>query len=437
MKEIFLEIIIIFLKYIIISYKLYKLYKMSRSFDFVVKAEKVVIKKQGHHKYKVKLDGIRDFLKYQVWSKNNINGDRGVSLVSAKDWVQNNFNSSVNFAPTAVMDVDNTKYIFVIENASYNKNKNYTIFDISTNEIIKNKISKPLVKLPINEKLHNVRFDIDSNTYNNNNTIDLTSIAKQSNENSNIWNMDGDQTISSTDTLIIKETQTLLTGSYTLTNNGTINNSGTINNNFAITNNGYVTNNSSGTINNNGVSNNTNITFTNSGTLTNNGTITFNNSANVSNSGTIINNSKFTMNTSYITNVRGNITNNNNSTLTMNAASVIYNNSTVTNSGTITIVSSTISNQSYGNPAIINNNSGGVININSGGAIGNYSYSIINNNTGGTINNNSDGTVDSGINNSGGTINNNNGGIITNLSGSNYNNKGKYNGDPPRQINQQ
>ena len=177
---------------------------MSRSFDFAVNAEKVVIKQKGKNKYKVKLAGVGDFLKYQTWSStnaNNINDDRSVSLVHVKDWVQNNFGSdlidssrpiylsnipmifgfnfaqilngtttageellsSFAFAPTAVMEVNNQKYIFVIENASYNKKKIYnTVFNVSTNQIVKNNVSKHLVKLPINKKLHKVRFDIDS-----------------------------------------------------------------------------------------------------------------------------------------------------------------------------------------------------------------------------------------------------------------------------------
>ena len=177
---------------------------MSRSFDFAVNAEKVIIKKQGKNKYKIKLAGVGDFLKYQTWSStntNNINGDRSVSLVHVKDWVQNNFGSglidvfqpetvagvifgvditsllnqadegildsgflsSFAFAPTAVMEVNNQKYIFVIENASYNKKKIYnTVFNVSTNQIVKNNVSKHLVKLPIHKKLHKVRFDIDS-----------------------------------------------------------------------------------------------------------------------------------------------------------------------------------------------------------------------------------------------------------------------------------
>ena len=53
--------------------------------------------------------------------------------------------------------------VYPFENASYNKKKIYnTVFNVSTNQIVKNNVSKHLVKLPINKKLHKVRFDIDS-----------------------------------------------------------------------------------------------------------------------------------------------------------------------------------------------------------------------------------------------------------------------------------
>jgi hypothetical protein len=63
------------------------IYKMSKSFDFVVKAKQVIIKNKCHNKYQVELAGVGDFLKYQTWSStntNNVNGKRNVSLVNAK-----------------------------------------------------------------------------------------------------------------------------------------------------------------------------------------------------------------------------------------------------------------------------------------------------------------------------------------------------------------
>jgi hypothetical protein len=75
------------------------------------------------------------------------------------------------FTPTTVMEVANKKYIFVIESATYNKNKKYnTVLNVSTSQIVKNNSTKNLVKLPVNKKLNNVRFDIDSS---NTNTVQL------------------------------------------------------------------------------------------------------------------------------------------------------------------------------------------------------------------------------------------------------------------------
>ena len=141
---------------------------MSKGFDFVVKAEKVVIKEKGDNNYKVKLAGVGDFLKYQVWSNtnantNNINGDRSVFLLRAKDWVEQfkivNSNNSIRFTPTTVIEIDNKKYVTVITNAEF-KNKK-VIFHMSTDDVkFNNKKMEKMNKLPKGEFL-NVRFDID------------------------------------------------------------------------------------------------------------------------------------------------------------------------------------------------------------------------------------------------------------------------------------
>ena len=143
---------------------------MSRSFDFVVKAEKVVIKEKGDNNYKVKLAGVGDFLKYQVWSKNNINGDRSVFLLRAKDWVEQfnivNSNSDVSksFTPTTVIEIDNKKYVTVITNAEF-KNKK-VIFHMSTDDVkFNSKKMKKMNKLPKGE-FYNIRFDIDDSGLN-------------------------------------------------------------------------------------------------------------------------------------------------------------------------------------------------------------------------------------------------------------------------------
>ena len=146
---------------------------MSRGVDFVVKAEKVVIKEKGDNNYKVKLAGLSDFLKYQVWSStnaNNINGDRSVFLLRAKDWVEQfkivNSNSDVSksFTPTTVIEIDNEKYVTVITNAEF-KNKK-VIFHMSTDDVkFNSKKMKKMNKLPKGEFL-NVRFDIDESGFN-------------------------------------------------------------------------------------------------------------------------------------------------------------------------------------------------------------------------------------------------------------------------------
>jgi hypothetical protein len=144
---------------------------MSKCFDFVVKAEKVVIKEKGDNNYKVKLAGLSDFLKYQVWSNtnaNNINGDRSVFLLRAKDWVEQfkivNSNNSIRFIPTTVIEIDNKKYVTVITNAEF-KNKK-VIFHMSTDDVkFNSKKMEKMNKLPKGEFL-NVRFDIDDGGFN-------------------------------------------------------------------------------------------------------------------------------------------------------------------------------------------------------------------------------------------------------------------------------
>jgi len=145
---------------------------MSKSFDFVVKAEKVVINEQSDNNYKVKLTGVGDFLKYQTWSStnaNNINDDRKVYLVRTKKWVElfKTANSDVSnpFTPTTVIEIDNKKFVTVMTNAKFKNNK--VIFYVSTDDVtFDSKKMKKTNKLPKGE-LHNVRFDIDGSSINN------------------------------------------------------------------------------------------------------------------------------------------------------------------------------------------------------------------------------------------------------------------------------
>ena len=114
---------------------------------------------------KVKFLNFTDLLTYQSWSDtfNKFNSKRTVNFLTVKSWVDISFkkynkrNHSVPYCPTAVMQIGYKKYVFVIKNAIYNKNKIYKlIFHISTKEIdFKNK-----PKIPKGH-FNRVRFDID------------------------------------------------------------------------------------------------------------------------------------------------------------------------------------------------------------------------------------------------------------------------------------
>jgi hypothetical protein len=153
--------------------------------DQILKGSVIVKKlKNTDNEYKIKFITFNDLLIYQTWSSsssdnvsninsnnNNNNNSRQVFLEKAKDWVSYNFtNDSIKFTPTTVMEVGNKKYIFVIEQATYNENKKYKlIFYISTKEIIGNNKINKLMSLPLNKKIKRARFDIDAApmTYNN------------------------------------------------------------------------------------------------------------------------------------------------------------------------------------------------------------------------------------------------------------------------------
>ena len=145
---------------------------MSKSFNFVVKADKVVIKEQGDNNYKVKLTGVGEFLKYQTRSNtnaNNINDDRKVYLVRTKKWVElfKTANSYVSnpFTPTTVIEIDNKRFVTIMTNAIFKNNK--VIFYMSTDDVtFDSKKMKKMNKLPKGE-FHNARFDIDGESINN------------------------------------------------------------------------------------------------------------------------------------------------------------------------------------------------------------------------------------------------------------------------------
>ena len=136
---------------------------MTKSFDFVVKAEKVVIKKNGRNKYKVILTGVGNFLKYQTLSRS----------MNAKNWVEqfkivNSNNLIRSFTPT-VLEIDNKKYVTVITNAEF-KNKKL-IFHMSTDDVkFNSKKMEKMNKLPKGE-FCNIRCYINESVFMINNNI--------------------------------------------------------------------------------------------------------------------------------------------------------------------------------------------------------------------------------------------------------------------------
>jgi hypothetical protein len=114
---------------------------------------------------KVKIKNFTDLLIYQSWSDtfNKLNNKRTVNFLTVKSWVDISFkkynkgNPSVPYCPTTVMQIGYKKYVFVIKNATYNKNKKYKlVFNISTEAID----SKNKPKIPKGH-FNRVRFDID------------------------------------------------------------------------------------------------------------------------------------------------------------------------------------------------------------------------------------------------------------------------------------
>jgi hypothetical protein len=129
--------------------------------------------------YQIVFREIEKFLIYQVWSDSSktSNEERSVYYQKAKQWI-NNFNSANAYlkssnkpllTPTTVMEIGNSKYIFVIDEAKLRKghndhkdnkdHKDRVVFTVSTKEIELS--GKKMLKLPCGHH-DGVRFDIDS-----------------------------------------------------------------------------------------------------------------------------------------------------------------------------------------------------------------------------------------------------------------------------------
>ncbi len=138
-------------------------------YDQVVKGD-LYIKQLSKNKYKITFRKIDKFLKYQVWSDSskNLNERRIVYYQKAKKWVQdfNLLNTNLKkkskplFTPTAVMEIGNNNYVFILDKAKLNC-KDHIVFNVSTKEIVLlNGTFKKMLKIPCGHH-DGVRFDID------------------------------------------------------------------------------------------------------------------------------------------------------------------------------------------------------------------------------------------------------------------------------------
>jgi hypothetical protein len=140
-------------------------YNSKLFYDTVVKANKIKVKKINKHQYNIKLNKATALM-YQIFNSDSVtlNSSRRVLSVDILKWYFYAFvwtRSEKLFTPTTVMEIDNNKYVFVINNVVVKNGK--VIFKVSTKDINYGNLSK-LSKI---SKGHfkNVRFDIDSKTW--------------------------------------------------------------------------------------------------------------------------------------------------------------------------------------------------------------------------------------------------------------------------------
>ena len=128
-------------------------------FDQIVRG-KVKSVKTGCQTYRITFLQNSDFTLYQVWTTNGNNSRRLVVDDNSKQWQQSIIDSQkqTGFEPTAIMDVNNCLYAFVITNAYFDKCKRLTL-EVSTKPI--DNLSKT-VKKGVKTGVFNARFDIDS-----------------------------------------------------------------------------------------------------------------------------------------------------------------------------------------------------------------------------------------------------------------------------------
>ena len=121
----------------------------------------VDIKRLCKNKYKITFNKIGKFLKYQTSSDTSqpLNESCSAYYQNAKQWVKHfNILNKSNIS-TAIMEINNNKYLFVIYEAKLNK-KHRIVFKVTTKEI---NFSNDAYKIKIPRGCHDgVRFIIES-----------------------------------------------------------------------------------------------------------------------------------------------------------------------------------------------------------------------------------------------------------------------------------
>ena len=135
-------------------------------YDFFTKQDIKICLNKKTNIYKVTILTNSPILFYQVWEKSGAgNNSRFANEAYLNDFVklflEYNLKNKIKFAPTTVIDFNDSFHVLVMTNVKQDK-KGRTVFYFAKDSVeIRNKIQPIDSKLPVG-KFYNVRFDIDS-----------------------------------------------------------------------------------------------------------------------------------------------------------------------------------------------------------------------------------------------------------------------------------
>ncbi len=136
-------------------------------FDFFTKQNvKITVDKKDNTQYRVKMLSNNPLLFYQVWQPNESNNktryaDEIRINAFVKLFLDYNLKNTVKYAPTTVVEINNTLHVLVMTNVELDC-KGRTVFYFKKNSVeIRNKLQPIDSLLPLGT-YNNVRFDIDS-----------------------------------------------------------------------------------------------------------------------------------------------------------------------------------------------------------------------------------------------------------------------------------